>query len=269
MSVPPFLYGTVISQDGDRYRVNVLLDGPLASASQMSQVGVGVMTFGPRDAVRGSYHELPTPGTRGLIAFPRGDVRNGLWVGSVEHTENDVNPGSAGVTNFSYKAAYSGYWEHHSESGVSTSYWPDGTNIVVGGETAPTLNRHVVDSQQRRTSKSFVQSERINNTPSVFPVTINHSSGTQIVIDGSGNVNINTVSSVNVNANTSVNLVAPAITLGSSGESLQEIVLKQAWDFLTSHTHKYFRGSGAYIDTDVPTNVSSVATPLTTVTVAG
>ena len=97
-NIPLVATGMVTSQDGDRYRVYVMLDG--AALGQMPALGVCVGTHGPRDGVRVKAAPLPTKGTRGVILFPRGDIRNGVWVCSVEGPENDALPGKPGLTAY-------------------------------------------------------------------------------------------------------------------------------------------------------------------------
>lgn len=57
------------------------------------------------------------------------------------------------------------------------------------------------------------------------------SGGAQLVLKGNGSA-----VTVKVNAGV-VNITAPTINVGSNGETLQEVVLKAAWTYLTGHTH--------------------------------
>ena len=272
IQIPPLMTGTVTSQDGDRYRVNVMLDGPYSGQQPAQPVCVG--TLGPRDAVRGHYPELPTPGTRGLIAFPRNDARNGIWLFSIEASENDSNAGKPGMTNHSYRAAWSGYWDYHGEDGTSAQQWPDGTSLIVGasgtvfaassgqtsGQINPILTRNVVNTQQQRVKSQFTFNERVNNKPSSsFPVQLNHVTGTQVIIDTSGNV---TVSGVGL-----VNVVAPNINLHATNETLLQVVLAPVWTWLKTHVHTGVKQGGD--SSGPPVGADNVKHPLSNATLIG
>ena len=189
MSTPRFPLldtGMVIGHDPDRYGVYVLLR---SGQSPASPVLVGI--DGPADALRVSEDELPTRGTWGLIAFPHNDPRNGIWLKSLYSQNQDAITNAAGDPFLHYKAEWSGYWEHRDSAGNESRVFPDGTAITCSASGAvPTTYRHIVDGTNTRQRVPFTQAERVANPPAPFIVNMAHASGTQVQVDGAGNVNV-------------------------------------------------------------------------------
>lgn len=181
---------TVVSQVGDQYGVNVVLDGG-SLGGQMPFVPVDVATHGPRDALRIIEHPLPSKGTRGIVVFPRGDSRNGVWIGSVRNTQNDASSFSPSGTMQHYRADYSGYWSLHDEAGNHTSVYPDGSYILIGPSGVPTVTRHTLDTNQKRIRTPFTQAQRVQTAPSgSFPFTYKQPTGATVSVSVSGAISV-------------------------------------------------------------------------------
>ena len=234
--VPYLTTATVTAQDPDRYRVYVLLDGPFLGQGPTIAVGVG--THGPRDALRGRFHELPSKGTRGIVAFPRLDPRNGVWIASTEGPENDAGAGQPGALPSHYEAAWSGFWTYRDGQGIETTVWPDGTTLTVGATGVPNLTRHVVASGQQRQAQAFTQAQRVSGSVSPRPLRLHHPSGMDLSVAADGTVTLVAGSGqvVNITANT--------VNVGASGETLQTVCLKAFYDWVTGHTHSNVQNGG-------------------------
>lgn len=191
MDIPPFTTGTVTSPDGSSYGVNVILDG--WGAGQMTAMPCSVLTHGPRDAVRGHWPSLPTPGTRVLVAIPRGDLRNATVVGSLPGPFNTSSPHSASVLYASHTADFSGWWDYRDEKGHTATVWPDGTSLTVGSGVSPAVpvpTRYIVTSGQGIVQQAFSQQQRVPTPPAAFAVALRLASGTVVDVDPSGAVTV-------------------------------------------------------------------------------
>ena len=189
--VAPWCVGTVTSQVGDQYAVNVILDGG-GMGGQIGAVPCDVITHGPRDALRINQHPLPTKGTRVLVAFPRGDSRNGVVVGSLGNTQNDASAFAPGIENIRYQADWSGYWEIHDEAGHHAGIYPDGSSWLVGYSGIPTVTRHTVTSGQVRQRTPFTQAQRVTTPPTgSFPFYYKQPTGAAVSINSSGAISVN------------------------------------------------------------------------------
>jgi hypothetical protein len=192
--LPPLVDATVVRQIPDQYRLMVCVD---AFGGQVLFIGVDVLTHGPRDAVRGQYPPLPLPGTRGLVAFTRGDDRTGRWLGAQAPSLPDASTLAPGNGNTRYTAEWSGAWSWHGEDGTSVSAWPDGSKVIVGppfGESGmpevPVPTRHVVAPDGSRQRSPFTAVQRNPQTPSAFAMSIEHPSGAFVTIAPDGTVTV-------------------------------------------------------------------------------
>ena len=177
----------VVGQDPDNYGVLVALTGKYGGQGPALSVQVG--THGPRDAVRGHFPELPLPGTHGVVAFPRKDLRNGIWL--VSYSPNIVDastltPGQGGVA---YAAHYGGGYSWRGADGTTQEGYPDGTTVTVGPST-PSLTRHTVNGKQQRVRSPYGMAQRVPAGGAAAPVTISHSSGASASISATGAVNV-------------------------------------------------------------------------------
>lgn len=184
--MPPWpLPAVVVSQDPDRYSLNVAVGG--IGGGQMPSLPVKVLTHGPRDAVRGHYPELPLPGTHGLVVFPRGDPRNGHWMGATDPALNDSSTMSPGNGNQAWHAHYGGGASWRGPDGSLWEEWPDGSTLLVG-PTTPSPTRHTIDDKGVRQRSPFPLARRVAVTvANPFGVAFSQSSGAQLTIDQFGN----------------------------------------------------------------------------------
>jgi phage baseplate assembly protein gpV len=176
-------FGTVVGPDPDGYGVLVVLD-PHQSGPAIS---VEVGTHGPRDAVRGNYPELPLPGQRGVILFPRGDNRNGVWICSVTSGLNDSNPNVAGGMPQHVEYAYGGGVFWRGPDGSEFSQYPDGSTLQIG-PSQPNLTRHTVGSGQVRSATPFPLAQRVATAPAAsFPLIFTQAgTGASLMLTASG-----------------------------------------------------------------------------------
>lgn len=243
----------VVSQDPDTYSVFVVLLGP--SGGQGPILPVQVLTHGPRDAVRGNFPELPYVGQTGLVAFTRGDPRNGRWLGSYSPNLLDASALSPGTGNAEYRASYGGGWAIRNEDGSEATWWPDGSHLLAGAASLPTPTRHTLDGNQARQRTPYTAAERVPVPPGPFPFTFMHQSGATaqvtatgavlleaasgqtatvqangatVVIDASGNVSITSPGTVAA--------TAPNIRLGDGG-TLLALLNAAAATVYNTHTH--------------------------------
>jgi hypothetical protein len=220
MPVPPLTTGTCITQVPQRHSLNVLVDGPLAGGIPGE---VAVATHGPRDGQRGSFGPLPTPGTRGLIAFPRGDLRNGVWVCSLPGPLLDTNHGSPGAgSNASHTALPSGAWRYDAEGGQSAVVYPDGTQVLVGYATPPVITRHTLGGNQEQLTVPFGQGQRVKAAPAPFGARVIAAGGATASLNPDGSVLVSSVGGATVLLNTDGSvtvLAAPGhfVTVSDSG----------------------------------------------------
>jgi len=178
---------TVIAQDGDGYGLQVICDLPIGGQSPSSSVDV--MTHGPRDALRISQPPLPTKGTRGLVCFPRGDVRSGIWLGSIKGPFNDAQASIPGSENIEYHAHFSGAYFLLDEKGHYSAVFPDGSAVLAGSGAVPVPVRHTLTSGSVRQATPFPLSERLASSGTTArPYAFLHATGAQFAVDVSGSV---------------------------------------------------------------------------------
>ena len=240
--LPPFAIATVISQDPDNYALNVSLQGFFGG--QMPAVSVQVLTHGPRDAVRGHFPELPLPGQLGLVAFPRGDSRNGIWLGSLSPSLVDASSAAPGNGNTSFASHFGGGVTSRGRDGTLFEEFPDGTTVMIG-TAAPSFTRHTVGEGQQRARTPFTAAERVAATPSPFMAVLTHPSGATASLSTAGAWTLTAAPGqsvavsgavVNVTATSSASVTAPAITMGDGG-TLQALLNTAAATLFNSHTH--------------------------------
>lgn len=142
---------------------------------------------GPADGLRVSHKAMPGRGTEGLVVFPAGDNRNGIWICSLYVQQMDSL--TSDTDQFlEYESHWSGHLHLLDGQGNFTEAFADGSFLQIGaGTTPPATYRHTVDSQQKRQAVQVTQSERVTIPPPPFNVTLRHASGTTAAIDPSGN----------------------------------------------------------------------------------
>jgi hypothetical protein len=190
MSLTSLETAMVISQDPDNYGLNVLVNGGrIGGQGPALPVAVGI--HGPRDAVRGTYPELPGPGTHGVVAFLRGDQRNGIWLCSLPVNLIDASAHAPGLGNLSHRVAFDGSWFAHYPDGTQAMQWPDGSSLLWAGSgttSLPTPTRHVLDGSGARTRRSYPLSQRIASGASHSPFvgTFSHASSASVSLGSAG-----------------------------------------------------------------------------------
>lgn len=185
--LPAIVDATVYAQDPDNYRVLVSID---AFGGQILFVAADVLTHGPRDAVRGDYPPLPTPGTRGLVAFTRGDDRTGRWIGSQAPSLPDASTLAPGAGNARYTAEWSGAFRLHQQSGADALAWPDGSTAFMApsGAAFPAPTRHTVDATGARVRTPFTTAERVPAGSPAFGFAWTFANGAVLSVSAAGDV---------------------------------------------------------------------------------
>ena len=153
------------------------------------------------DARRVSQRPLPQIGTWGLVVFPYGDIRNGVWIGSYYPSQMDaltttLASGHAPSDPFiDYEASFSGDWWLMDGIGNRAHQYADSSYFVASGSSGiafpslPTLYRHVVDATQKQNTIAYPYSDRVTNPPvsgRPFFYGFKHHSGTLVSMDSSG-----------------------------------------------------------------------------------
>ena len=206
--LPPLALGQVLSHDTSRRAVYVVLQ-----SGQIPTVPVLMGFDGPADALRVRTESMPTKGTWGLIAFPNGDSRNGVWLKSIYTQLSDALPTDTDPFSY-YNAEWSGFWQYRDQQGNDSMVYPDGTSLTVSQTgDVPTLIRHIVNAQQVREAQEFTQQERVPSPPKPFIVNLQHASGTQVKIDSAGNTTINGASG----ATLTINFGGTVVTINGEG----------------------------------------------------
>lgn len=191
MDVPSVAHAVVTSIDSDNYALNVMILG--FGGGQMPSLSVRVASHGPRDGVRGHFPELPQVGNWGIVVFPRGDIRNGVWMGTFEPSSLDASPNQAGKVSPSYHAHYSGGWSIHQPDGKQAMVLADGTSLRAGADL-PQPTRHTLDGDQKRQTTPFTHAERVPQPPGAFPLILTHQSGATVVLDAGGGGEVHSAS---------------------------------------------------------------------------
>lgn len=254
-TLPHLMVGTVTAVDSDRYKAYVTLDG--AAFGQGVAWPCDVLTHGPRDAVRGRYPALPTPGTKVLIGVPRNNIQNAVVIGSLQSTQVDATAGQAGGVgaHADYHAGWSGGWSYDAEGGQHATVYADGTQVLVGYSGAPELTRHTLDASQARQTTPFSQNERVPAPPGAFEVSLQHPTGASAsvsaagaitaqaangqaltLIANGGTVVVTAGGDVHVTATGTAHVQAPAVDIDNGGTT-QLLLNGTALEVFNLHTH--------------------------------
>lgn len=257
MAGPQFSEAMVLSADPKSHGVRVVL-----ASGQSPAWPVRVLHKGSADGMTVSHHALPRPGSWGLVAFPGGDNRSGVWLGALNlcgvdaySTETDAN--------LALDSHWSGNFEQTTGDGEWTHSFSDGSFIQVASSTTkPVLNRHVVDAAQNRNLVPFPDSQRIANPPSARYFTITHASGATITIDPTGDVSITAAgsneSAVTMTAAGTITVnAASAVDLGAFGAAVYRLVDERFVTLFNSHTHP---ANGAVTSTPMAVGTQTTST---------
>lgn len=221
---PLLAHAQVISQDPQGGVYVLLPSGQVPGASYAR-----VIHYGPADGLRVTQKPLPPPGTWGLVAFPYGDSRNGIWIGSVYAAQVDARA-LPQDPNADYESHWSGAWSLMDGTGQYAKSFPDGTYLTVSSTAAlPAVTRNIVNEQQVKTAIPYAASDRVTTPPSPFIVNLRTASGATIQIDASGNINVTAGSggTINFNASTSMTFTTPVANFSA----------QLVWDSAGSATH--------------------------------
>jgi hypothetical protein len=208
--IPLLTVGQVYAHAPDNGGVRVIL----RSSGQDPGYVVRMGYVGPADTLRIRQRPLPTRGSWGLIAFPYGDIRNGVWICTILPSLADALTSTAsGVSDLDpfidYESHYSGFWKMLDGLGQLSMQFPDGSSFVVGSGTAlPTTYRHTVTSGNVREKIPFVTADRIPNPPSPYALTLAMKSGATISVDASGNTSVSTVGNISAIASGTASITA-------------------------------------------------------------
>jgi hypothetical protein len=145
---------------------------------------------GQADGLRISHKALPIRGTEGLVVFPSGDNRNGVWLMSIYVQQVNALTTQTDA-NMEYDAHWSGFWRLLDGSGNLTNQFPDGTFIQIGsGTTPPATTRNIVNAKQEQEQTPVEMSDRVAKPPSPFNVTVKHATGTTLNVAPNGDVSV-------------------------------------------------------------------------------
>jgi hypothetical protein len=185
--IPALAIARVTAHDPPR-RVQVVFGSTGQQPSFTVQMG---LDYGNALSVR--QKPLPGIGSWGLVAFPRGDYRNGIWLCTYMPNLMDAMTYAGQATDpfIDMEAHFSGYWRQLDGKGQEAKQWPDGSffNAASGGGsilTLPTVYRHIVDNNQQK-RVPYTRQDRIPNPPSPFGFAFVHQTGTLATIGPSGN----------------------------------------------------------------------------------
>ena len=181
-SLPSLCDATVSAIDPGGYRVFVTLD---VWGGQIPFVPVDVLTPGPRDAQRMHAHPLPTPGTRGVVCFTRGDDRTGRWIGASSPALLDASTLVPGSGYVDYAAEYAGGWRWTGQDGTAARVWADGSSLLLG-PVMPVPTRHVLTASGTREAAPYLASQRNPSPPGPFPLTLALANGLVLAVNASG-----------------------------------------------------------------------------------
>lgn len=230
----------VISQDPKTGGLNVVFP-----SGQVSAYPVKFGYHGPADGVRINHPAMPGRGTWGVVVFPGGDLRAGVWIASIYTQMIDARTTDTDAFT-EYNSHQSGFYEIMDGQGNHSQVYPDGTQITIGSSpTPPTTYRHTVDARQYPVLQAFPDAERVPNPPAPFIIHIKTASGVDMEIDGSGNTSINvkngqallrmtaageiditaavkvvvTAPEVDVNASTKASITAPQVNVTATTQA--------------------------------------------------
>jgi hypothetical protein len=148
---------------------------------------------GPADALRINQQPMPGIGTWGLVAFAKGDIRNGCWLRSYLPSQVDAITGTGAATDpfIEYMSHFSGYWRLLDGEGNLSFQFPDGSwGIYAATSGLPATYRHIVEGQTQQTVE-LPFSGRVTSPPGPFQGFFQQAaSGTSFALDASGNVTI-------------------------------------------------------------------------------
>jgi hypothetical protein len=148
------------------------------------------------DGLRIKQDPLPGLGSWALVAFPYGDHRNGIFLGSYLPSQVDAitTKGDKFDPFLDYESTFSGHWSLLDGQGNQAIEYADGSYFTAAsGLGLPTIYRHIVDQNQTQQRVAFTRADRIPNPPSPFYFQYQHASGTSFTVNPSGSVTVSGV----------------------------------------------------------------------------
>ena len=248
------------------------------STGQMLSAPVQVL-YEYADALRVKQKPLPQVGTWGLVVFPYGDIRNGLWLGAYLPSAMDALTGTqasgqAATDPFiDYEAHFSGDWRLLDGLGNLSKQFADGSFIIgASGTTLPTVYRHTVDANNAQETLAYTRGDRIPAPPSPFNFIFQHATGTKLEVNSSGAVSVSGISTLSIQFGGTTLTISAAglVTLALTGSETLNITQGggSASDFLAlvsklvsafnGHTHSGVQSGGS--PTGTPTSPISAST---------
>lgn len=216
MPMPLLSQAWVTGRDASKRTLYVRL-----SSTQGTGIPVGIGYHGPADDLRVDQKPLPRIGTMGLVAFPYGDARNGIWIQSIYGAGNAATmPNGDGRL----RTEWTGEVEYMSDSGDYYHRFPDGSYFTLGTDTSvPDITRRIVNSSQTYEDVTAPDSVRRSGTVDPKPFQFVHSSGvTVLVADDSVTVTLKDGSK---------------FVVGSDGTPDGLVLVSKFVEIFNSHTH--------------------------------
>ncbi len=249
--------GQIVGHDTDRHQVFVEVNG--------QRRGTPVQVLTPFvNGIQAEQQPLPNIGTWCALGFLDGDDRNPVLLGCYPPGLVDAYNGGSPFEH--YTAHFSGVRTLIGEDGSMYLYRPDGTYILIGATSTPTLYKHIVDNSETRQRVALTSSD--DPTATTGPITIHHYSNSEIIMDTSGNITLH------VGNGKTLNLVqyngtpqAPSYSTANDALALAKQVaaaFKKHKDDFDTHTHL---SSGAGLPTSSMTSIDStqIASALTSI----
>lgn len=203
--MPLITVGMVVGHDPDGGGVMIALK----SSGQIPGDPIKVLYNGPADALRIHQQPLPARNTFGIICFPYGDMRNGVWLGAfypsnldaITSTGSGQGTSSAVDAFIDYMAHFSGFWQLLDGSGNQATQWPDGSFLTMSAASGlPQTYRHTVENNER-VKIPYLLSDRIAAPVDPFTLQFKHISGTAVTINDAGTLSVSGVSGSEVIVN--------------------------------------------------------------------
>lgn len=194
--MPPLTIGMVVAQNADDRTLSVVM-----RTTGQSPVDVRFGAPGAADALRIKQPAMPGRGSWGLIAFPYGDERNGVWLITFYTSQVDAihDDGTATAAFADYEATFSGFWRLLDGLGNLALQWPDGSYATVAsGVGLPTIYRHTVNESQIQERVPFTFGQRVPNPPN-NPFQFQYvqaGTGTTITVTTAGKVIVSTANDI-------------------------------------------------------------------------
>lgn len=193
MSLPPWpIRAQVIAQNPVNDSLTVLLH-----SAQLTGFEVSMLYHGAADGLRLNKKPLPSRGTWGLVVFPNGDSRNGMWLGAYHPNLQTSVPADASDPFMDYESHQSGHYQLLDQFGNYLRSYADGSTETVNasGGAVPTTYRYIVDGNQQQQRVAFPYSQRVANPPAPFArsyvqATSGSNGGHTQTVDASGNYDL-------------------------------------------------------------------------------